>query len=359
MLIFGALARLFLEGFVHVDTGLFLNGRTDGIRAFRVCHTLVLFHELVNGFHHLPIVGDGILVALLCGLVVTLDSFGVGTGCNCIDCSFPYLVVGFRLGVTFSDIHGVEFHLSHDFVLLPLGRCLVRKAFVRHHLTIDSNGLDEDIAVLVRFRGVPGNGSHGQLTACEDIVCLSSCALAHIRVLHEAFHSLVAVKLRVLLQPLLAHVLNIGFGNVKVHGLPVSGCWLVLLLLLLGCACEEDCKVAIAVLLQLLSLLSGECHVARTRIHLLAQLLHKAHAVVVALLHGLGVLNRAQPCNDARGRLHHVLGFEADHHRHVVRPHVHGIPITANPFGNGEYRTLGNGRGGKFSCTDTHLTSSA
>ena len=97
---------------------------------------------------------------------------------------------------------------------------------VRYDLTIGSNGLDEDIAVLVHFRGVPGNGSHRQLTACEDIVCLSSCALAHIRVLHEAFHSLVAVKLRVLLEPLLtrllAHVLNIGFGNVKVHGLPVS-----------------------------------------------------------------------------------------------------------------------------------------
>ena len=121
LLWFGALARLFLDGRVHIYACLFLDGCTDCLWTFCVCHASVLFHELVYGIDHLPIVGDCVLVALLCSLVVALDGFGVCTGRNGFNGSVPHLVVGFRLGVTLTDIYAVEFGLSHDFVLLPLG----------------------------------------------------------------------------------------------------------------------------------------------------------------------------------------------------------------------------------------------
>ena len=192
----------------------------------------------------------------------------------------------------------------------------------------------------------------------EDIVRFGSRALAHAWVLNEALHGLVAVKLGVCLEPQLAQVLYLGFGNVKVHYLSVRGCRLFCLSfgLLFWCTCEECRKVAIAVLLQLLALFLGESHVARTCVQLRAESLQESHAVVVALLHCLGVLDRAQPCDNPRSGLYHVLCLETEHHRHVVCPHVHCIAITINPFGNGEDCTLGNGGRGKFSCTDTHLT---
>ena len=117
----GALAWLFLDGRVHIYACLFLDGCTDSLGTFCVCHASVLFHELVNGIDHLPIVGNCVLVALLGSLVVALDGFGVCTRGNGFNGCVPHLVVGFRLGVTLTYINAVEFSLSHDFVLLPLG----------------------------------------------------------------------------------------------------------------------------------------------------------------------------------------------------------------------------------------------
>ena len=121
LLWFGALARLFLDGRVHIYACLFLYGRTNCLGTFCVCHASVLLHELVNGIYHLSIVGYCVLVALLCSLVVALDGFGVCTKGNGFNGCVPHLVVGFRLGVTLTYINAVEFGLSHDFVLLPLG----------------------------------------------------------------------------------------------------------------------------------------------------------------------------------------------------------------------------------------------
>ena len=117
----GALARLFLDGCVHIYACFLLDGYTDCLGAFCVCHASVLLHELVNGIYHLPIVGYCVLVALLCSLVVALDGFGVCTRGNGFNSCVPHFVVGFRLGVTLTYINAVEFGLSHDFVLLPLG----------------------------------------------------------------------------------------------------------------------------------------------------------------------------------------------------------------------------------------------
>ena len=118
---FGALARLFFDGRVHIYACLFLDCCTDSLWTFCVCHASVLFHELVNGIDHLSIVGDCVLVALLGCLVVALDGFGVSTRGNGFNSCVPHLVVGFSLGVTLTYIYAVEFGLSHDFVLLPLG----------------------------------------------------------------------------------------------------------------------------------------------------------------------------------------------------------------------------------------------
>ena len=53
-----------------------------------------------------------------------------------------------------------------------------------------------------------------------------------------------------------------------------------------------------------------------------------------------------------------MLCLEASHHRHILRPNVHSVTVSLNPFRNGKDCSLSNSAYTKFTSTDAQLANS-
>ncbi len=177
----------------------------------------------------------------------------------------------------------------------------------------------------------------------ENIIHLGACRLAHASVLHQPLHCRIAVKLRFAVRVcylLGFHTLGSDFDNA------ILGSDLITLISDFACLifAEKVSEFAITCPAQFLTLILGNRKHCLGCIKAVTQTLHETLPVMVALRSRLGFLDWPQPGNDPRRTLQAMLGLEANHHRHIVSPHVKCVTLAAYPFGNGEHRTLGKRR---------------
>ena len=188
LLRFGALARHLAQDCIDISASFLFQNLADCFGAIAVCNVSVALNSVIKELNQLPLRFGHVLVACLDSAVDSLDGCRVGTGRHFADSGIKHHVIGNGFLESLTNVHRVEFCLTHDVVGFLLGFLLVLERATGNDLAIGGHGVDGHTSVCVRGGCVPSNGSHWESAPGKDVVCFCACGLADPAILHEFFH---------------------------------------------------------------------------------------------------------------------------------------------------------------------------